>query len=82
MFYVGRAKDVGRRIRQPVSGRGAKFTRDHALPRLVYFEGPMSQAEAVQREAQLKRWSRAKKEALIRRDTGLLKSLTQSRGFQ
>jgi putative endonuclease len=36
-------------------------------------------AEARRREAQLKRWSRAKKEALIRSDFDHLRKLSQSR---
>jgi putative endonuclease len=34
--------------------------------------------EARQREAQVKRWSRAKKEALVRRDVQELKNLSKS----
>lgn len=35
--------------------------------------------DAVQRERQLKRWTRAKKEALIRGDFRTIKMLSQSR---
>jgi predicted GIY-YIG superfamily endonuclease len=78
-FCVGSAKDVGRRIRLRQTGRGTKFTHDHATVKLVYFEGPFDLTEAVRREFQLKRWSRAKKLALIRGNGAMLKTLSQSR---
>ncbi len=55
---------------------GAKFTRDHPGSRLVYVEGPLTIALGLQRERQLKRWSRAKKLALIQNQIELLKQLS------
>jgi putative endonuclease len=67
--YVGSAGDLAKRLAEHGGSRGAKFTRDHPGPRLVYVEGPLALTLAVQRERQLKRWSRAKKLALIRNHT-------------
>ena len=39
----------------------------------------MTLVRAVNREAQLKRWSRAKKEALVKGDFGMLSELSRSR---
>jgi putative endonuclease len=78
-FYVGSAKDVNRRISLHQAGRGAKFTHDHLAVKLVYVEGPFDLTEAVRREFQLKRWSHAKKLALIRGDSAKLKTLSRSR---
>lgn len=50
-----------------------------AQPRLVYCEGPLPSSEAVQRERQLKRSSRAKTEALIGGDHVILKTLSRAR---
>jgi predicted GIY-YIG superfamily endonuclease len=44
----------------------------------VYVEGPFDLTEAVRREFQLKRWSRAKKLALIRGDAHTLHALSRS----
>jgi putative endonuclease len=77
-FYIGSAKDVRRRITLHQSGRGAKFTNDHPAVKLVYFEGPFDLTEAVRREFQLKRWSRAKKMALICHDAHTLHALSRS----
>jgi predicted GIY-YIG superfamily endonuclease len=41
--------------------------------RLVYSEAHATRSEAIKRERQLKRWTRAKKEALIAGDSGLLR---------
>jgi len=45
----------------------------------VYFEQLSSMEAAVQREAQLKRWTRAKKEALIAADASRLHLLAKRR---
>jgi predicted GIY-YIG superfamily endonuclease len=78
-LYIGQTNDVVRRIRQHATGRGSKFTRDHDVPRLVYCEGPLGSDAAIARETQLKRWSRAKKEALIHGDLATLRDLARSR---
>ncbi|MDB6093162.1 MAG: nuclease superfamily protein [Verrucomicrobia bacterium] len=78
-YYVGSAKDVSCRIRLHCSGRGAKFTEDNGAVKLVYVEGPLDLRTAIQREFQLKGWSRAKKEALIHGNHATLRHLSQSR---
>lgn len=77
-LYIGQTHDLTERLRKHRYGLGSKFTSDHASPRLVFREGPMLSERAVSREAQLKRWSRAKKEALIRGDFDRLRSLAKS----
>ena len=54
-------------------GRGATFTLGRLPVRLVYTETLNSRDEALVREQQLKRWTRAKKEALIAGDFATLK---------
>jgi putative endonuclease len=76
--YVGSAGNVAKRLAQHGGPKGAKFTRDHSGGRLIYVEGPLSIALALLRERQLKRWSRAKKLALILNQTELLKKLSHS----
>jgi putative endonuclease len=80
VLYVGSAKDVGRRIKLHRAGRGAKFTHDHPDANLVYVEGPFDRETAICRERQLKRWSRAKKLALIGGELVTLHSLARRRG--
>jgi putative endonuclease len=78
-LYIGQTVNVAERLRKHRYGLGSKFTSDHAAPRLIYCEGPMPTGAAVSREAQLKRWSRAKKEALVRGDASELHRLSRSR---
>jgi putative endonuclease len=78
-LYVGSAGDVAKRLSEHGGPHGAKFTRDHSGARLIYAEGPLSITLAIQRERQLKHWSRAKKLALIRNQTVLLQQLSKSR---
>ena len=75
---VGSARDVSRRMVLHRTGRGTKFTNDHAHARLVYVEGPFDLKTAIRRERQLKCWSRAKKLALIAGDRRRLKELSRS----
>jgi putative endonuclease len=64
-YYVGSTSDVAERERIHNEGHGAEHTAAHRPVRLVYSESHESWPAARKREAQLKRWSRAKKEALI-----------------
>lgn len=77
-YYVGSARDIARRLAQHKAGLGAKFTRDHGDVKLIYVEGPFDGATATAREAQLKRWSHAKKAALTRNDKEQLRALSES----
>lgn len=78
-LYIGHTRDLRERTRKHRLGLGSKHTHDHAVPNLIYCEDPMALEKAIKREAQLKRWSRAKKEALIRGDVANLRTLALSR---
>lgn len=78
-YYVGQTRDLRERLRKHRLGLGAKHTKDHPGCWLVYWEGPLPPNSAVAREAQLKRWSRAKKEALISGDVRSLAILARCR---
>ena len=77
-YYVGQTSDLRERLRKHRLGLGSKHTHDHVAPRLVYAEALNDLTAAVQRERQIKRWSRQKKEALIRGDFDRLRKLSQS----
>jgi len=64
-LYTGYARDPVRRVAVHNSGRGARYTSGRRPVRLVYSESFDAIGEALQREHQLKRWPRRKKEALI-----------------
>jgi tRNA/rRNA methyltransferase len=74
-LYVGHAEDLNRRIERHSRGEGSAFTHRRRPVSLVYFEKYSSRIAAMARERQLKRWTRAKKDALIAGDVELLKRL-------
>ena len=78
-YYIRQFWDVADRLTHHRNGDGGKHPADHHEPRLVYCEGPFPLAKGIARERQLKRWSRAKKEALMRGDLTTLRALSQSR---
>lgn len=65
-LYTGLARDPHARVKVHNSGKGAKYTRSRLPVALVYVEQCDSLSAAMKRELELKPWSRAKKEALIR----------------
>ncbi|MBK7390068.1 MAG: GIY-YIG nuclease family protein [Bacteroidia bacterium] len=64
-FYTGSTKYLATRMEQHFSGNGPKYTRDRLPVKLVYFEVHQHIGIAFDREHQIKKWSRAKKIALI-----------------
>jgi putative endonuclease len=66
VLYVGVTRNLALRLRQHRSGEGSGFAEKYKTDRLVHVEFFVSLMDAVAREKQIKRWNRAKKEALIR----------------
>jgi putative endonuclease len=81
-LYIGLTDNVKDRLAQHRDSHGARHTRILGNPELVHSEGPIGLEAAVRRERQLKRWSRAKKEALIAGNFSCLQSLSKSRENQ
>ncbi len=63
-FYVGLTDDLPRRLAEHQPGEGARYTREHRPVVLLWNEAHPVRESAEDREAQIKRWTRAKKEAL------------------
>ena len=64
-FYTGITNNVEERVREHNGGSGAAYTRERTPVSLVYKERHDNQALAQQREEQIKRWGRQKKENLV-----------------
>lgn len=64
-LYTGWTNNIEKRLEAHNSGQGAKYTRGRLPVKLVYLEVYDTKQEAMQREAFIKRLSRAQKEALI-----------------
>ena len=86
-YYTGSTKNLERRLAQHQAGEGANYTRKHAPVQLVYYEEFQRIDHAFNREHQVKKWSRKKKEALINGNLKELQALakckneTSSDGF-
>ena len=77
--YIGQTNNIRRRVNEHNNGRGTAYTLERRPVKLIYVEPHATRTAAVQRERQLKGWSRRKKEALIRGDLALLKALSKRR---
>lgn len=64
-YYVGSTTDLPKRWNEHLSGIGADHTRKYPPIELVYCEAYQRIDLAFNREQQVKRWRRQKKEALI-----------------
>jgi len=60
-LYTGIATDVKRRLAQHRAGTGAKYTRGRGPLRLVCAERFPNRGKALQREAEVKSWTRQQK---------------------
>ena len=81
-YYVGHTDNIDLRIQRHIEGRGATWTAKRIPVNLVYQESYPDLKSAVRRETQIKKWSRAKKEALIAGDLNKLKILSRARSTQ
>ena len=69
VLYIGVTNNLEVRIEQHHNGKNAKsFTKKYMCFYLVYYERYQYINDAIDREKELKGWSRAKKEALIRQE--------------
>lgn len=64
-LYTGYTVDIERRIKLHEAGKGAKYTRGRGPFKLVYEESFPTKSAAMQREYEIKAWSREKKLTLI-----------------
>jgi putative endonuclease len=80
-LYVGHTSNVEDRVKVHNESRGALWTSCRRPVNLVYKERRPSEADAITRERQLKRWLHKKKLALIKGNLANLKSLAKRRVF-
>lgn len=69
-LYIGQTNNLQKRIKehQNKTSKSAKYIKYFSSFNLVYSETYSTRAEAMKREWQLKHWTKAKKEALIKRE--------------
>ena len=65
VLYIGITNDIKRRMEEHKQGINDGFTKKYNVSKLVYCEEISNADQAIQREKQLKKWSRQKKILLI-----------------
>ncbi len=80
-LYVGSTTDVDCRLQRHNAGTGARHTGVRGPSQVVYSESHPTLAAARRREAQLKRWSHAKKQALVDEHLDRLHRLARRRHY-
>ena len=65
-YYTGMTWSPDQRWQQHLDGLGSTYTREHPPKQIVYLEEYEDLETARLRENQIKRWTREKKEKLIR----------------
>ena len=73
-LYTGWTNDLDKRVKTHQSGQGGRYTRSRLPVQLAYFETYPTKQEAMRREWELKRLSKAEKEKLVRGDHSPLSS--------
>ena len=66
-MYIGTTNCLPRRVEEHKSGLVEGFTKTYHVYKLVYYEEYDDPRTAIEREKQLKRWSRSKKNWLVER---------------
>ena len=65
-LYAGYCVNIKNRQNKHNKGEGAKYTKYRRPVKIIYFEEFDDMIGAMRREAQIKKWSRIKKENLIK----------------
>ena len=81
-FYVGHTQDLAQRLAAHNAGKGASYTAARRPVSMAFSEACASHSDAIAREAQIKKWSRAKKLALIDHDKERLHDLAKCHAQQ
>jgi len=75
VMYVGVTNDLKRRVYEHRNHLVDGFTKRYHVDKLVYYEQTCDVMAAIQREKQIKGWTRARKNALVERVNPLWQEL-------
>jgi putative endonuclease len=76
-FYVGTTSDLNQRFKRHIQHEASRTTSVLGVERLLYTETHPDRVTAEKRERQIKKWSSAKKMALVKGDKIELKRLAK-----
>lgn len=69
-LYTGITTDVERRFREHQNKTGGHYTSSREVLRIAYTEEHPDRSSASKREAEIKKWNKQKKEAMVRQRRG------------
>jgi putative endonuclease len=78
-LYTGHTDDLERRIAEHENDDGGGFTSAYRPVRLIWTQEFPTRLEAMEADRQIKGWSRAKKLALARGDSGEVRRLAKGK---
>ena len=78
VLYIGVTSNLPKRLYEHRHGLADGFTKKYNVYKLVYYEYTNEVYSAISREKQLKKWSRAKKDALISKFNPEWKDLSET----
>lgn len=81
-YYTGSTTEINRRIQEHQIGEGAEWTKRRLPVEVVYMQELLDENTAYIAEQKVKKWSRAKKEALIAGNWNLLHYLAKKPVFR
>ncbi len=76
-LYTGVTNDIGRRTYEHKTGKGGVFSSKYKTTKLVYYEENKYILNAIDREKEIKGWTRKKKEKLINENNPLWEDLAK-----
>ncbi len=65
VMYIGVTSDLNKRLYEHKNKLVKGFTKKYNVDKLVYYETSLDIRSAIEREKQLKKWRREKKNALV-----------------
>ena len=77
VMYVGVTNDLERRVSEHKNKLVEGFTEKYNVFKLVYFEETSDVMSALEREKEIKKWRREKKDALVLKDNAEWKDLSE-----
>ena len=76
VMYIGVTSNLPRRLYEHRNGLADGFTKTYNVHKLVYYEHTNDVYSALSREKQLKKWTRARKNALVSKGNPLWRDLS------
>jgi predicted GIY-YIG superfamily endonuclease len=80
-YYTGHTDSLAARLAAHEQGAIPGYTSTRCPVQLVFAQDFPSREQALVQERRIKRWTRAKKEALVSKDWSRLTALAKARGF-